>query len=196
MALMAEAFRDETKRSVGALLPILILGDVFAIAYYRRHAQWKRLWVLLPYVVAGMVPGFLVLGQFESDTLRLLLGCIILALLTLHVLSRRFGWGHLPERKWFVAATGVLAGFGTAVGNSAGPVMSIYLVGSRLDKHEFLGTSAWFFFIVNVGKLVPFCPAGDHSADHVAFRSSSGPGGRHGSPRWRLPVEENPPSRF
>ena len=153
---MAEAFREETKQSVGALLPILILGDVFAIAYYRRHAKWNRLWVLLPYVVVGMVPGFLVLDRFESDALRLLLGCTILTLLTLHVLSRRFGWGHLPERKWFVPVTGILAGFGTAVGNSAGPVMSIYLVGSRLDKHEFLGTAAWFFFIVNVGKLLPF----------------------------------------
>ena len=62
----------------------------------------------------------------------------------------------MADRWWFTAATGVLAGFGTAMGNAAGPVMSIYLVSKRLDKHEFLGTSAWFFFFVNVSKVPVF----------------------------------------
>jgi uncharacterized membrane protein YfcA len=48
-----------------------------------------------------------------------------------------------------------MAGFGTTVGNAAGPVMSIYLVSRGLDKHEFLGTAAWFFFLVNLSKI-PF----------------------------------------
>ena len=42
------------------------------------------------------------------------------------------------------------------MGNAAGPVMSIYLVSQRLDKQEFLGTSAWFFFLVNLSKLPLF----------------------------------------
>jgi uncharacterized membrane protein YfcA len=33
--------------------------------------------------------------------------------------------------------------------------MGIYLVGNRLEKHELIGTAAWFFFLVNVSK-VPF----------------------------------------
>ena len=39
--------------------------------------------------------------------------------------------------------------------NAAGPVMVIYLVAMRLPKVEFVGTGAWFFFIVNWIK-VPF----------------------------------------
>ena len=31
------------KESVGALLPMLIAGDVLAVIYYRRHAQWRQL---------------------------------------------------------------------------------------------------------------------------------------------------------
>ena len=57
------AFGDNPKQSVGALVPVLILGDLFAIAYYRRHAQWRRLWELFPFVVVGMLPGYLFLRQ-------------------------------------------------------------------------------------------------------------------------------------
>ena len=39
--------------------------------------------------------------------------------------------------------------------NAAGPVMIVYLLAMRLPKVEFVGTSAWFFFIVNWLK-VPF----------------------------------------
>ena len=153
VAMMAEAFPQATKLSVGALLPILIVGDLFAIRYYRRHAQWDRLAELFPYVVAGMVPGYLVLWLTESDSLRVLIGAIVLVLLALHAARWRFGWEKMPDRWWFIATTGVLAGFGTTVGNAAGPVMSIYLVSKRLDKYDFLGTSAWFFFIVNLSKI-------------------------------------------
>lgn len=36
--------------------------------------------------------------------------------------------------------------------NAAGPVMALYLQVSKVDKMRFLGTSAWFYFIVNVSK--------------------------------------------
>ena len=39
--------------------------------------------------------------------------------------------------------------------NAAGPVMVIYLLAMRLDKIEYVGTQAWFFFVVNWLK-VPF----------------------------------------
>jgi len=155
IALMAEAFHDHTNLSVGAMLPILLFGDLFALAYYRRHAQWNRLIKLAPYVVAGMIPGFLVLRKVDSDALRVLIASTILILLVLHLGRRRFGWQNLPNHWWFTAGAGVLAGFGTAMANAAGPVMAIYLVSKGLEKREFLGTAAWFFFLVNMSK-VPF----------------------------------------
>ena len=41
----------------------------------------------------------------------------------------------------------------TMIGNAAGPVMSIYLLSVRLPKFAFVGTSAWFFMIVNYLKV-------------------------------------------
>jgi uncharacterized membrane protein YfcA len=41
------------------------------------------------------------------------------------------------------------------VGNLAGSVMSVYLLSVRLPKNAFIGTTAWFFLVVNWFK-VPF----------------------------------------
>lgn len=37
--------------------------------------------------------------------------------------------------------------------NAGGPVMTMYLLASRFAVAPFLGTTAWFFFAVNVVKL-------------------------------------------
>ncbi len=167
--LMVEAFRGDAKLSVGAILPMLLVADVFAVAYYRRHAQWDRLWRLFPYVLVGMVPALLILRRTTGEELRPILGGLILALLVLEIGRKGFGWEHVPGAWWFVATTGVLAGFGTALGNAAGPVMSIYLIATGLPKQQFIGTAAWFFFIVNAAKVIPFWSLGMITSTTLRF---------------------------
>ena len=41
------------------------------------------------------------------------------------------------------------------VANAAGPIMIMYLLAMRLPKLVFMGTSAWYFFVLNLFK-VPF----------------------------------------
>jgi hypothetical protein len=116
-----------------------------------------------------MVPGFLVLAWIDSGALRVFLGILVLLLLVLELCRRRIGWFQTPHRWWFTATMGVLAGFGTAVGNAAGPAMGIYLVSQRLDKHEFIGTAAWFFFLVNTSKIPVFIGLGMITAATIGF---------------------------
>jgi uncharacterized membrane protein YfcA len=39
------------------------------------------------------------------------------------------------------------------IGNVAGPIFAVYLLALHLNKQNFIGTTAWFFFIVNVSKF-------------------------------------------
>ncbi len=48
---------------------------------------------------------------------------------------------------------GLLAGFTTMVANAAGPVTSIFFLSEHLPVIRFLGTTAWFYLIVNLIKL-------------------------------------------
>src|SRR5690349_24539028 len=53
--LMAVVFGG--RLSVGATLPLLIFGDIFAVLWYRQYARWDNLRSLFPWVITGMMIG-------------------------------------------------------------------------------------------------------------------------------------------
>lgn len=148
-----------TKESTAAVLILLIVGDVIAVATYRRSADWAMLRRLLPAVLPGIVLGALLINVVDDRTMTLVIAGSILAALALQVALRRRPSAALPPATHpHLAATigaGAAAGFTTMVANAAGPVMAIYLLAARVDKARFVGTNAWFFLLVNVSK-VPF----------------------------------------
>jgi len=145
------------RSSVGALLGILILADLFAAGYYRRHAQWGHVIRLLPITFAGIVTGYFALRVVNDEQLKPIVGVIVLVMLAVNYWRSRAGGENtsIPTHFWFVVVIGFLAGVTTMMANAAGPVMIIYLLAIRLPKVEFVGTGAWFFFVVNWLK-VPF----------------------------------------
>lgn len=193
-ALMVSVF--PAKESVGALLPMLIVGDVFAVAYYRRHAEWRKLLELFPSVIAGMAAGGVVLALMSSEQLEPFLGALILVLLLLDMARRRFGWSRMPHQAWFVITCGGLAGFATTVGNVAGPIMNIYLISKGLDKERFLGTSAWYYLIINCSKVPIFSYLGMISGSSLLFDALMVPGIVVGAVVGRFVVRRMRPEVF
>ncbi len=145
------------QESVGTLLGILILADLFAAAYHRRNAQWSLVIRLLPPAFAGIVAGFFALKVIDDRQLKPIIGAIVLVMLALnHWRTRAQDEDiHVPTQWWFAAGLGFMAGLTSMMANAAGPVMVIYLLAMKLPKVAFVGTSAWFFFVVNWLK-VPF----------------------------------------
>ncbi|MDQ1034822.1 putative membrane protein YfcA [Streptomyces sp. V3I8] len=150
------------RASTGVLLPILIVGDVLAVLTYRRHAHWPTLWRLFPAVAAGVVVGTVFLMRADDAMVRTSIGAILLLMAGVTVWRRRKAEAEndpdaVTTRTGRVKARsyGVLGGFTTMVANAGGPVMSMYLLSAGFRKLGFLGTSAFFFLIVNVSK-VPF----------------------------------------
>lgn len=150
------------RASTGVLLPLLICGDVLAVATYRRHAHWPTLWRLFPAVAAGVVAGTLFLVWADDGVVRTSIGAILLLMAAVTVWRRRTveresDPDEVTSRPGRVKARsyGVLGGFTTMVANAGGPVMSMYLLSAGFRKLGFLGTSAFFFLIVNLSK-VPF----------------------------------------
>ena len=138
------------KPSVGLLLPILIIADLFAVGYYRHHGQWRHLVKLLPWAVAGIGFGYVILSKIDSQTLKPLIGLIVLAMLAIRLRSiLKNDTQHMPQHWSFAAIMGLLAGAITMMANAAGPVMVLYLLSMHFPKQKFIGTAAWFFFIVN-----------------------------------------------
>ena len=55
ITMLATAFGG--RPALGIMLTMLILADVFAVTWYRRHAQWGTLIKLFPWVALGMPVG-------------------------------------------------------------------------------------------------------------------------------------------
>lgn len=153
--LMANVF--ETKQSTGLLLGILIIGDIFAIIYHRENVKWQHIVRVLPAALCGIVTGFFAMKVVTDEQLKPIIGLIVLLMLGLNYwrMNRKNEDKNIPAPLWLSLWLGFLAGVTTMMANAAGPVMIIYLVAMRLPKMEFVGTAAWFFFIVNWIK-VPF----------------------------------------
>jgi uncharacterized membrane protein YfcA len=145
------------RQATGIVLPMLIFADLFAYAIYRKNMDWRRVGRLLPSALAGVVLGWFALGRINDRQTTRMVGGIIALMLVVHVWRRRGKVDETVTRLplWFGPIMGAFAGFTTMVANAAGPVMSLYLLAMRLEKLEFLGTSAAFFLLINWIK-VPF----------------------------------------
>ncbi|UOQ86361.1 sulfite exporter TauE/SafE family protein [Gracilibacillus salinarum] len=162
------------RESIGILLPLLIVGDLFAVIYYRRNVVWRYLFSLVPWVLIGILLGYGVLFFISSSQLKPLIGVLVLALIVLHISREKMGERFvelLPESRLFTFLMGITAGFATMIGNAAGGVMAIYLIVKGLPKKEFVGTGAWFFLFVNLVKLPFYLSLGIVTWETLSFNS-------------------------
>jgi uncharacterized membrane protein YfcA len=151
------AFLFGARDATGVLLPLLIVGDVCAIGYFGKEAQWTHIRRLLPPTLGGVVLGWLLMKQLPETTFKPLVGAIILLLTCIQIarMWRPAWFDKIPHQKWFAWSLGLLVGITTMLANAAGPVMALYLLAVSLPKWELVGTSAWFFLLINLFK-VPF----------------------------------------
>jgi len=146
------------RTSTGALLPLLIAGDIVAVSTYHRHGSVQHLFRLLPGVVPGLLLGALFVGQVDDRAMKLAIGGILMLLSAIQVVQRATSGSRprVPQPGvhpvWTLAA-GATAGFTTMTANAAGPVMTLYLIMAGLPMLEMLGTGAWFFLVVNLLKV-------------------------------------------
>ena len=145
------------RSSVGVLLGILILADLFAAGYHRRNAKWIHVLRLLPAAFAGIAAGYFGLKVVNDQQLKPIIGGIVLVMLGINYWHTRTKGkdAQVPTQWWFAVVLGFMAGVTTMMANAAGPVMAVYLLSMRLPKEQYVGTGAWFFFIINLIK-VPF----------------------------------------
>jgi uncharacterized membrane protein YfcA len=157
LAILIMARVLPARESTGAILPMLILADIFAVHTYRQHAKGSLVLRMLPPALAGIVCGWLLMPHIPTQDFGLLIGWLTLALIVL-VLIQKFAprlVNLAVEHPGIAWPFGWLAGSTTMIANAAGPVMTIFLLACRLPKFEFVGTAAWFFFAINLLK-VPF----------------------------------------
>lgn len=154
LAIPLMAVNFGAKPSTGLILPMLCFSDLIAVYYYRRTAEWKYVFKLLPAAVVGFFVAIAVDKLIPADEFRRLMAvCIFIGIAVMFWAEKTDKNSKLFSAWWYAPLFGLMGGFTTMIGNAAGPVMSVYLLSMRLPKYSFVGTSAWFFLLVNYLKL-------------------------------------------
>jgi uncharacterized membrane protein YfcA len=144
-------------RSTGVVLPMLIAGDIGAVLLFRRHAEWRHVRRTFPPAMFGVVAGWWIMSLLPGGDFRRVIGAVVLVLAVLQLLRhwKPGAFETLPDAAGFAWSMGFVAGVVTMLANAAGPVMGLYLLSVGMPKESFVGTSAWFFLLLNLAK-VPF----------------------------------------
>lgn len=167
----------------GLTLLMAICADWSAIWAYRGNVNVKSLIRLIPFVLAGICAGIWFLYVADNTVMKKTIGIILAVFIAMYfitVLRKRLSAGKGAEAdtakgtaepepegvsdaeaggraavfSWLKRIIcGLLAGFTTMVANAAGPVTSIFFLSEHLPVIRFLGTTAWFYLIVNLIKL-------------------------------------------
>lgn len=151
VTLMAIVFGS--KASTGVILPLLCLGDILSVLYYKRNVQWQHFWKLLPWMAIGILIGVFI-GQDLDEIIfkKIMAGIIILTVFILVGMEKSKDF-KIPNGNAFAIIMGLICGFVTMIGNLAGAFSNIYFLAFKMSKKDFIGTAAMVFLIINLFKL-------------------------------------------
>jgi uncharacterized membrane protein YfcA len=156
-------------QAAAIMLPILIAQDLVSIWAYRRDYNARTLAVMLPGALAGTLLGMLTAALVPVAAIRLLVGLIavVFALYWWLGLARYPGQARhgniLSGLFW-----GLVSGFTSFVSHAGGPPYQVYVLPQNLPRDLFVGTTTWFFTVVNLSKVMPYLWLGQFSPQNLA----------------------------
>jgi hypothetical protein len=165
---------------VGMWLPVLVVCDICTLPHYPRQWRPSALFRLVPGMFAGLAVGFFLLGPVGDHGWLLSLGIGVISLFFVVLWAVRHWFNRRVEERppWrpsWLAGTfvGVTAGVSTMLAHAAGSIIQMFVLPQKLEKREFVGTCARYFFVFNAIKLPLFIFSSSKAQlTWPAFRSS------------------------
>ncbi len=146
--------------AVGVLLPMLMVGDAFAVYMYWKEWDVDLIKRMLPAGIVGVWLGTYLLASVSPNGLRLVLGIFVLVTVAYRFLSDRIQSMRYEPRHWHAPVAGFLSGVASGMFNSGGPPFNSYLLLQRLKARPFIATTAIYFALLNLIKVPGFLYTG------------------------------------
>ena len=142
--------------AVGVLLPMLMVGDAFALYMYWKEWELDLVKRMLPAGIVGALAGTFLLSSMSTNGLRIILGIFVMGVVAYKFLSERIQALRYEPRPWHAPAAGLLAGVASGMFNYGGPAFSSYLLLQKLKARPFIATTAIYFALLNLIKVPGF----------------------------------------
>ena len=142
-------------QAAAILMPVLLLMDLLGMAAFRKSFDLALLKFLVPCGLVGTVVGALLFKALEAKVVAGIVGAF-----TLLFLAQRLLFPPRPDSapppKWLGGLLAVTSGFTSFVSHAGGPPISAYVIPLRLSPLHFTATLAYFFFVINLSKWLPY----------------------------------------
>lgn len=147
-------------QAAGITLPLLIVGDIFAMRFYWREWDMNQIKRLLPAAVIGILIGLFLLVSLPDKDLRRILGIFTIIAILFKLGSDSLRTVRYEPRNWHGYLAGFTSGLTSALANLGGPPITAYLLLQRLQPTAFVATQTLFFFVVNLVKVPGYLSEG------------------------------------
>lgn len=155
LAVPMMALAVSVPEAAAILMPVLFLMDVLGMAAFRKDFDLRLLKFLIPFGVLGIAIGAVLFKVLNPHTVAALVGGFTLLFLAQRLLFPPQP-DSVPPPKWLGALLSTISGFTSFIAHAGGPPISAYVIPLRLSPVKFTGTMAFFFFVVNLSKWIPY----------------------------------------
>lgn len=155
LAVPMMAMAVTVPEAAAILMPVLLVMDILGMAAFRKDFDMKLLRFLLPWGLVGIVIGALLFKVLDSHTVAGMVGVFTLLFLAQRLLfAPTLNSPHPP--KWLGAILTATSGFTSFIAHAGGPPINAYVIPMRLSPVQFTATMAFFFFVINLSKWIPY----------------------------------------
>ena len=155
LAVPMMALAVTVPQAAAILMPVLLLMDILGMAAFRKDFDLKLLKFLIPCGLVGIVIGALLFRLLEARTVAGLVGVFTLLFLAQRLLFPPTV-DSAPPPRWLGAILTATSGFTSFIAHAGGPPISAYVIPLRLSPVKFTATMAFFFFVINLAKWLPY----------------------------------------
>jgi uncharacterized membrane protein YfcA len=137
------------------LMPVLLVMDLLGMAAFRNDFDRSLLKFLVPFGMLGIVMGTVLFKVLNAQTVAGLVGAFTLLFLAQRLLFPPQP-GSAPPPRWLGALLTTTSGFTSFIAHAGGPPVAAYVIPLKLTPLKFTATMAFFFFVVNLSKWIPY----------------------------------------
>lgn len=155
LAVPMMALAVTVPQAAAILMPVLLVMDLLGMAAFRKDFDLRLLRFLIPFGLVGIVIGALLFKVLDA---RVVAG--IVGVFTLLFLAQRLIFPPRPDSvappRWIGAILTATSGFTSFIAHAGGPPINAYVIPMRLSPVRFTATMAFFFFVINLAKWIPY----------------------------------------
>jgi uncharacterized protein len=155
LAVPMMALAVSVPQAAAILMPVLLLMDVLGMAAFRKDFDLKLLKFLIPCGLVGIVVGALLFKLLDAHVVAGMVGAFTLLFLAQRLLFPPKADSPPPPR-WLGAILTATSGFTSFIAHAGGPPVNAYMIPMRLSPIRFTATMAFFFFVINMAKWLPY----------------------------------------